>query len=378
MAIGGPVLDDDRGAVWRVGIDGGHGRHYFFFSSRRRHTSCYRDWSSDVCSSDLNTGTVTCGSAGWAGCGRIAVCVSSPSLPDHDPGLRLAAPAGPQPGVQERGNYRALSRGHGAAPAGRPAQAGLGRPGRPGGAGPAATRRAARPPARHTGHAADVAPPPDHPQVDDPNRPGRPRISQEIRAWYCGLRARTRPGIPQGARRAGPARSPHQRCDRQADLASPAAQTSPAERGHLLAGVPAHPSARTAGLRFLPCGHDLPPTPVCAVRDGGGDPARAYPRRERPPGRWYMLTANPRITLHFTPTGCSWLNLVSGVLLLGHPPPGHPPRLLRLSQRARSGHRRVHRPLERSPQAVWLDQGADEILAGIKRAKTKANVLTKH
>src|SRR6266542_5953871 len=25
----------------------------FFFSSRRRHTMCYRDWSSDVCSSDL-------------------------------------------------------------------------------------------------------------------------------------------------------------------------------------------------------------------------------------------------------------------------------------------------------------------------------------
>src|SRR5438128_4138848 len=25
----------------------------FFFSSRRRHTGCYRDWSSDVCSSDL-------------------------------------------------------------------------------------------------------------------------------------------------------------------------------------------------------------------------------------------------------------------------------------------------------------------------------------
>src|SRR5207245_4378431 len=27
----------------------------FFFSSRRRHTRCYRDWSSDVCSSDLQT-----------------------------------------------------------------------------------------------------------------------------------------------------------------------------------------------------------------------------------------------------------------------------------------------------------------------------------
>src|SRR5207245_9035725 len=27
----------------------------FFFSSRRRHTRCYRDWSSDVCSSDLSS-----------------------------------------------------------------------------------------------------------------------------------------------------------------------------------------------------------------------------------------------------------------------------------------------------------------------------------
>src|SRR5207245_5464679 len=26
-----------------------------FFSSRRRHTRCYRDWSSDVCSSDLTS-----------------------------------------------------------------------------------------------------------------------------------------------------------------------------------------------------------------------------------------------------------------------------------------------------------------------------------
>src|SRR3989442_13933337 len=28
---------------------------FFFFSSRRRHTRCGRDWSSDVCSSDLLT-----------------------------------------------------------------------------------------------------------------------------------------------------------------------------------------------------------------------------------------------------------------------------------------------------------------------------------
>src|SRR5687768_18073300 len=29
------------------------GSFVFFFSSRRRHTRCSRDWSSDVCSSDL-------------------------------------------------------------------------------------------------------------------------------------------------------------------------------------------------------------------------------------------------------------------------------------------------------------------------------------
>src|SRR5262245_64519508 len=29
---------------------------FFFFSSRRRHTRCLSDWSSDVCSSDLGAG----------------------------------------------------------------------------------------------------------------------------------------------------------------------------------------------------------------------------------------------------------------------------------------------------------------------------------
>src|SRR5215813_15235787 len=33
---------------------------FFFFSSRRRHTRCGRDWSSDVCSSDLGR----CGGTG--------------------------------------------------------------------------------------------------------------------------------------------------------------------------------------------------------------------------------------------------------------------------------------------------------------------------
>src|SRR2546429_3707116 len=36
-----------------VGSRAGLERCRFFFSSRRRHTRCSRDWSSDVCSSDL-------------------------------------------------------------------------------------------------------------------------------------------------------------------------------------------------------------------------------------------------------------------------------------------------------------------------------------
>src|SRR3989442_11754895 len=33
---------------------------FFFFSSRRRHTRCGRDWSSDVCSSDLDRTRLFC------------------------------------------------------------------------------------------------------------------------------------------------------------------------------------------------------------------------------------------------------------------------------------------------------------------------------
>src|SRR2546421_1500139 len=33
---------------------------FFFFSSRRRHTRSDRDWSSDVCSSDLPEHLITC------------------------------------------------------------------------------------------------------------------------------------------------------------------------------------------------------------------------------------------------------------------------------------------------------------------------------
>ncbi len=60
-------------------------------------------------------------------------------------------------------------------PPGHAAQARLGRPRDDGGAGPAAANRAARSPARHARHAAVLAPPPDHPQVDV-FEPGRPSV----------------------------------------------------------------------------------------------------------------------------------------------------------------------------------------------------------
>src|SRR2546429_2356015 len=40
----------------------------FFFSSRRRHTRCSRDWSSDVCSSDLSGSTTSAGPCRWDTC----------------------------------------------------------------------------------------------------------------------------------------------------------------------------------------------------------------------------------------------------------------------------------------------------------------------
>src|SRR5438445_10808068 len=55
---------------------------FFFFSSRRRHTRYWRDWSSDVCSSDLvlATGRLATGYAAAQG---------SPFVPISDPATAL-------------------------------------------------------------------------------------------------------------------------------------------------------------------------------------------------------------------------------------------------------------------------------------------------
>src|SRR2546429_7123501 len=57
---------------------------YFFFSSRSRHTRCSRDWSSDVCSSDLGTAS-TFGAHSWDA-GRVLEAAIPAALKKAQPG----------------------------------------------------------------------------------------------------------------------------------------------------------------------------------------------------------------------------------------------------------------------------------------------------
>jgi hypothetical protein len=70
---------------------------------------------------------------------------------------------------------------------------------------------------------------------------------------------------------------------------------------------------------------------------------------------WLARPENQRVRLHFLPTSCSWLNLVECFFSV-ITPPGHPTRQLHLGQGTHRRHRRVHRPLERTPPAIHLDQ----------------------
>src|SRR5205809_4687930 len=64
--------------VWSVCV-------VFFFSSRRRHTRCSRDWSSDVCSSDLPA-VVEPARRGHRGGGPAAEALAG--RVEHEPGRR--------------------------------------------------------------------------------------------------------------------------------------------------------------------------------------------------------------------------------------------------------------------------------------------------
>src|SRR2546429_1381043 len=82
-------------------------RLFFFFSSRRRHTRCSRDWSSDVCSSDLRVavgrrlGDVLVGDIG-AGAGLV--------LDDHLLAEELGQFGGEESGVDVDASSRSEER----------------------------------------------------------------------------------------------------------------------------------------------------------------------------------------------------------------------------------------------------------------------------
>src|SRR5439155_14962580 len=72
----------------------------FFFSSRRRHTRWPRDWSSDVCSSDLTSATRWGGLWTWSWPGREP---GPPFLQPPNPGCQTeSASAPPRPRSEER------------------------------------------------------------------------------------------------------------------------------------------------------------------------------------------------------------------------------------------------------------------------------------
>jgi len=139
-----------------------------------------------------------------------------------------------------------------------------------------------------------------------PNRPGRPQTSQDIRGLVLRL-ARENPA--RGYRRVHGELCRLGHCISAATvrrlLRTRAVQSGPAARGYLLAGVPAHASGWPAGLRFLSCGHGVPEAPVRTVRHGGDHPARARPRRDRPPGRCVDRPAGPQHAMDLGDrTGC--------------------------------------------------------------------------
>jgi hypothetical protein len=144
----------------------------------------------------------------------MIIRVPAPALPHLRPVLRLAGPAWPVVGFQERRAARATARGRRAAPHQSPAPAGLGRPRNPRRADPASAGKAAGASPDHPRHCPSVAPPPGHPEMDLPE-PDRTTAGQ-CRDRHADRAARHREpqlGIPEDSRRAAQARPPGRRID---------------------------------------------------------------------------------------------------------------------------------------------------------------------
>src|SRR6266571_3988955 len=121
--------------------------------------------------------------------------VPPPASSHLHPGLRLAGPARPLIGVEERGVAGAAARGRRAAPHQASARPGLGRPSRPNRADPAPAQKAAGAPASHARHRAPVAPP-GQKEVDLPEPDGPA-------AGHGGLPLRAHRGGPRQHRHHG-------------------------------------------------------------------------------------------------------------------------------------------------------------------------------
>src|SRR5262245_64817425 len=74
---------------------------FFFFSSRRRHTRCLSDWSSDVCSSDLDRRNVRRGYIQSGAAEGVVVPLHQTERP-RDPRVL-------PPGAARRGQLRLLA-----------------------------------------------------------------------------------------------------------------------------------------------------------------------------------------------------------------------------------------------------------------------------
>src|SRR5207249_9450877 len=86
---------------------------FFFFSSRRRHTRSKRDWSSDVCSSDLTRTRWPSATPTGMRTFTSRVRVSAPPPPQVGQGLSTTQPLPPQRGQiweNEKGPWRSEER----------------------------------------------------------------------------------------------------------------------------------------------------------------------------------------------------------------------------------------------------------------------------
>ncbi|MFI1195143.1 hypothetical protein ACH4T9_18030 [Micromonospora sp. NPDC020750] len=80
------------------------------------------------------------------------------------------------------------------------------------------------------------------------------------------------------------------------------------------------------------------------------------------------LAKNPRITMHFTPTSGSWMNMVEN-LLRHHRPPSHPPRHLHQRQRPAAAIRTFIGTYNQRCEPFRWARTADQILSKASHRK---------